>query len=128
MLYIYCFKFLLWIVYTYNRIVCRGARWPRQCAWCTIAKAKQRWPIIGWVTKILLSRAPSCFRRHVKPLVPADLQSLAPTNPHWVRVVAYGPFTLCVIHQEGPFCLCVTHKEGLCPSSEEINRLMMIID
>jgi hypothetical protein len=25
---------------------------------------------IGWVTKNLLSRAPPCFGRHVKPLVP----------------------------------------------------------
>jgi hypothetical protein len=38
-----------------------------------------------------------------------------PTNPHWVRVVGYGPFSLCVIH-----------KEGLCPSSGDINRLMMM--
>jgi hypothetical protein len=30
------------------------------------------------------------------------------------RVVGYGPFSLCVIH-----------KEGLCPSSGDINRLMM---
>jgi hypothetical protein len=29
-------------------------------------------------------------------------------------VVGYGPFSLWVIH-----------KEGLCPSSEDINRLMM---
>jgi hypothetical protein len=34
------------------------------------------------------------------------LQSLAPTNLHWARVVGYGLFFLCVIH-----------KEGLCPSS-----------
>ncbi|CAH0403458.1 unnamed protein product [Chilo suppressalis] len=27
--------------------------------------------VIGWVTKNLLSRTPSCIRRHVKPLVPA---------------------------------------------------------
>jgi hypothetical protein len=33
-----------------------------------------------------------------------NLQSLAHTNPHWTRVVGYGPFFLCVIH-----------KEGLCP-------------
>jgi hypothetical protein len=26
-----------------------------------------------------------------------------------------------------PFSLCVIHKEGLCPSSGDINRLMMII-
>jgi hypothetical protein len=43
------------------------------------------------------------------------LQSLAPTNPLWVRVVGYGPFSLCVIH-----------KEGLCPNSGDINRLMMM--
>jgi hypothetical protein len=41
-----------------------------QCAWRTIAKANQRWSVIGWVTKNVLSRAP-CFGRHVKPLVPA---------------------------------------------------------
>jgi hypothetical protein len=29
------------------------------------------------------------------------LQSLAPTNPHWARVVGYGPFSLCVILKEG---------------------------
>jgi hypothetical protein len=36
-------------------------------------------------------------------------QLLAPTNPHWARVV-YGPFSLCVIH-----------KVGLCTSSGGIN-------
>jgi hypothetical protein len=36
-----------------------------------IAEAKQNWLVIGWVTKNLLSRAPPCFGRHVKPLVPA---------------------------------------------------------
>jgi hypothetical protein len=40
------------------------------------------------------------------------LQSLAPTDPHWVRVEAYGPFSLCVIHKEG---------------SGDINRLMMMM-
>jgi hypothetical protein len=43
------------------------------------------------------------------------LQSLAPTNPYWARVVGYGPFSLCL-----------NHKEGLCFSSGDINRLMMI--
>jgi hypothetical protein len=33
------------------------------------------------------------------------LQSLAPTNPHWARVVGNGPFSLCLFH-----------KEGLCPA------------
>jgi hypothetical protein len=44
------------------------------------------------------------------------LQSLVPTNPHWAGVVGYGPFSLCVIH-----------KEGLCPSSGDINRLVMMM-
>jgi hypothetical protein len=31
-----------------------------------IAKAKQRWSVIGWVTKNSFSRAPPCFGKHVK--------------------------------------------------------------
>jgi hypothetical protein len=31
-----------------------------------VAEAKQSWSNIGWVTKNLLSRVPSCFGRHVK--------------------------------------------------------------
>jgi hypothetical protein len=38
--------------------------------WRVIAEVKQNWSVIGWVTKILLSRAPLCFVRHVKLLVP----------------------------------------------------------
>jgi hypothetical protein len=40
-----------------------------------IAEFKQRWSVIGWVSKNLLSRVPPtclpCFGRHVEPLVPA---------------------------------------------------------
>jgi hypothetical protein len=43
------------------------------------------------------------------------LQSLAPTKRHWARVMGYSLFSLCVIH-----------KEGLCPSSGDINRLLMM--
>jgi hypothetical protein len=77
---------------------------------CAIAEVKQRWSVTGWVTKNLLSRGTLIrwSRLH--------LQSLAPTNPRWARVVVYDPFSLCVIH-----------KEGLCPSSGDINRLMMMI-
>jgi hypothetical protein len=39
--------------------------------WRANAQAKHNWSIIGWLTKNLLSRAPPCFRRHVKWLVPA---------------------------------------------------------
>jgi hypothetical protein len=37
----------------------------------TTVKAKQRWSVIGWVTKNLFARAPPCFGRQVKPLLPA---------------------------------------------------------
>jgi hypothetical protein len=79
-------------------------------------KLEQRRSVIGWVTKNLLSRASPCFGSHIKPLVPAVLAVVRPTNPHWARVVGYGQFSLCVIH-----------KKALCPSCGDINRLMMII-
>jgi hypothetical protein len=43
------------------------------------------------------------------------LQSLAPTSSHWARVMVNGLFT------------CVIPREGLCPSSGDINRLMMMM-
>jgi hypothetical protein len=78
-----------------------------------IAEVKQLWFVIGWVTKNLeLLRASegtlSCWSRH--------LQSLAPTNPHWARVVGCGPLSLCAIH-----------KEDLCLGSGDIHRLMMMM-
>jgi hypothetical protein len=42
------------------------------------------------------------------------LQTLAPTNTHWARVVGYGLFSLWVIQ-----------NEGLRLSIGDINRLMM---
>jgi hypothetical protein len=44
------------------------------------------------------------------------MQSLTPTNPHWARVMGYGPFFLCVIHME-----------DLCPNSGDINRPMIMM-
>jgi hypothetical protein len=83
--------------------------------WRVIMEVKQRWSVIRWVTKHLLSRVPPCFGRHVKPFVPAAILVVPPTNPHWASMVDYGPISLCVIH-----------KEGLCPSSGDMNGLMMI--
>jgi hypothetical protein len=77
-----------------------------------IAEAKQRWSAIGWATKNLLSRAPLCFGRHVKPLVPAAFAVVSTHQP----ALGYGPFSVCVIH-----------KEGICPSSGDINGLMMMM-
>jgi hypothetical protein len=44
------------------------------------------------------------------------LQSFVSTNPDLARVVDYGQFSLWVIH-----------KEDLCPTSGDINRLMMMV-
>jgi hypothetical protein len=80
-----------------------------------IVEVKQRWSVIGWETKSLLSRAPPYFGRHTKPLVPVAFAVVSTHQPA-LAPVGYGPFSLCVIH-----------KEGLCPSSGNINRLMMMI-
>jgi hypothetical protein len=63
----------------------------------------------------LLSRVPLCFGRHVKPLVPAAFAVVS------IHQSALGP-------RGGlwPVLLVEIHKEGLCPSSGDINRLMMI--
>jgi hypothetical protein len=76
-----------------------------------IGEVKQQ--IIGWVTKNLLYRAPVCFRRHVKPLVPA---AFAVVSTHQPALGPRGGY--------GPLSLCITHKEDLCPSSGDINSLM----
>jgi hypothetical protein len=54
-----------------------------------IAEVKQRWSAIGWVTKNLLSTAPPCFGRHIRPLVPAAFA--ARTGPAW-WVMAHSPY------------------------------------
>jgi hypothetical protein len=51
-----------------------------------IAEVKQGWSVIGWVTKKMLFRAPVCFGRHVKPLVPAAFAVLSTNHQH-----ALGP-------------------------------------
>jgi hypothetical protein len=61
-------------------------------------------------------KAPSCFGRQLSRWSRLYLQLLAPTNSHWVRVVGYGPYTLCVIH-----------KEHMCPSSGGINKLIIMM-
>jgi hypothetical protein len=43
-----------------------GARWPADSAiWRAIVVGNQRWSVIGWVPKNLLSEAPPCLGRHV---------------------------------------------------------------
>jgi hypothetical protein len=52
-----------------------------------IAEVKQRWAAIGWVTKNLSSRAPSCFGRHVKPL---DLAPFVVVSTYQPALGLYG--------------------------------------
>jgi hypothetical protein len=79
-----------------------------------LAEAKQRCQSLDGCPKIydleLLRASEGTLSRWPR----LHLQSIAPTNPRWARVVGYRPFSLCVIH-----------KEGLCSSSGDINRLMM---
>jgi hypothetical protein len=50
---------------------------------------------------LLLSRPLSYFARHVKLSVPATIAVVKTNNPHWVRVVGYDLFSLCVIKRWG---------------------------
>jgi hypothetical protein len=75
--------------------------------WRAIAEVKQRWSVVEWMTKNLLSRAPPCFGRHVKRLVALSLG-------------LRGELLLFLL-------MCVIHNEGLSPSSGDINRLMMTL-
>jgi hypothetical protein len=61
-----------------------------------IAEDKQRsqWSVMGWVTKTLSPRAPPCFGRHVKPLVPAAFAVVSTHQSALGSVVGYGPFSL----------------------------------
>jgi hypothetical protein len=78
-----------------------------------IVEVKQHWPVIGWVTKNYYLELLRALEGTLSRWSGLHMQLLAPTNPHWA-LVGYGPFFLYVIY-----------KEGLCPSSGDINRLMM---
>jgi hypothetical protein len=73
------------------------------------SQVKQRWSVIGWVTKNLLSRAPPCFGRHVKPLVPAAFAIVSNQPALGLRVGSWPDLLMC-------------NREGLCPSSGDINK------
>jgi hypothetical protein len=75
-----------------------------------VGRSLDGWPKIYYLEFLRASEGTLSRRSRL------HLQSLAPTNPHKARVVGCGPF-----------CLCVIHKEGLCPSSGDINELMMIM-
>jgi hypothetical protein len=58
-----------------------------------IAEVKQRWSMDGW-PKIYYLELLRASEGTVSRWSRLHLQSLAPTNPHWARVVGYGPFSL----------------------------------
>jgi hypothetical protein len=68
---------------------------------------------VGWVTKIIISRAPPCYGRHFSRWSRLHWQTLPGTNQHCARVVGYSSISLCEIN-----------KEDLCLSSGDINRLI----
>jgi hypothetical protein len=78
--------------------ICGGASALRHA----IAEVKQRWSKIYYLELLCASEG--------------TLSHWSLINRHWARVVVYGPFSLCVLH-----------KEGLCPSSGDINRVIIII-
>jgi hypothetical protein len=73
---------------------------------CNIIEVKQRCSVNKWVTKNVLSQAPPCFGRHVKPFVPAAFAVISTTKAHWDRLVGYDPFSLCVIHKGDGLTTC----------------------
>jgi hypothetical protein len=46
-----------------------------------ITEVKQRWSVIRWVTKNVLSQAPPCFGRHVKSFVLAAFAIVSTHQP-----------------------------------------------
>jgi hypothetical protein len=66
-------------------------------------------PLHWWVIRFILYIYKSIFPGFIAYIM------YGPTNPHGDRMVCYGPFSLWMIY-----------KEGLCPSSGDINRLMMM--
>jgi hypothetical protein len=88
------------------RLVCFGVR-SRKLS--NVGQSLDGWPTIYYLKLLRASEGTLSRRSRL------HLQSLAPTNPLWACVVGYNPFSLCVIH-----------KNGLCPSSGDINRLMML--
>jgi hypothetical protein len=54
-----------------------------------------------------------------------DQKFIVSSSVLWKARSAVGPSCICVGYDL--FFLCLTHEEGLCPSSSNINKLMMMI-
>jgi hypothetical protein len=82
-----------------------------------IAEVKQRWLVIEWVTKNLLTRSPPCFGKYVKQLIPAAFAVVSTYQP------ALGPRS----GLRPVLLMCVIHKEGLCPNNGDIHWLIIMM-
>jgi hypothetical protein len=81
-----------------------------------VRKSSDGWPKMYYFELLRASKGTqSRWTNGLYAAVSLYLQ-LATINPHWARVVGYGPFSLWVVH-----------KEGLCPSNGYINGLMMMM-
>jgi hypothetical protein len=82
-----------------------------------VGRSSDGWPKIYYLDLLrAVLFAPLCTSEGTLNWCQLQTQLLAPTNLRWVRMMAYGPFSLCVIHEE-----------GLCPSSGDINRLITMM-
>jgi hypothetical protein len=90
-----------------------------------------------------ISQANYCFRQN-SGVIGNVCEWNATLVSHWMgdqkfitsssSVLRKAAFAVVTTHQPaqgprgyGPFSLCIIHKKGLCPSSGDINRLMMMI-
>jgi hypothetical protein len=65
----------------------RGARWLVSAVRRAIAEVKQRWSVIGWVTKIYYLELLRVSEGTLSRWSRLHWQSLAPTNPHGARYI-----------------------------------------
>ncbi|RVE46251.1 hypothetical protein evm_009075 [Chilo suppressalis] len=75
----------------------RGARWRRwlaRSAAIVVVKQLSQWSVIGWVTKNFYLEFLRASEGTLSRWSRLHLQSLAPANPHWARVVGHGPISL----------------------------------
>jgi hypothetical protein len=66
-----------------------------------------KFPLLNWILCLdfgfIWIWIPPCFGSTLSRWSQLHLQSLAPTKPHWARMVGYGPSSLCIIHKESLF-------------------------
>jgi hypothetical protein len=67
-----------------------------------IAKVNQRWSVTGWLKNNYYLECLHASETTLSRWSRLHMQSSAPTNSYWARVVDYGLFSLCVIGRPVP--------------------------